>query len=133
LCAGQDVWGSHSCALDAQLLLGIALQFTFTKAEPARGLRSWIALDTSSLPVPVSPKTKTVVVVGATSSTCCSTSTNARLVPTIPGNTLEVATVALMRSRWIGRFITISPCSECGLHEATDSRIILSKFAGRVG
>src|SRR6187402_2793045 len=83
-------------------VLGIALQFTFTNGEPTRWLRSWIAFETSSLPVPVSPRINTVVGVGATSSTCCNTLTNAWLVPTMPGSTLDVASLALMCSRWMG-------------------------------
>ena len=38
---------------------GNAPQFTATRGPPARGLPSWIARATNSLPVPVSPRTST--------------------------------------------------------------------------
>ncbi len=47
---------------------GSAAQFTFTSGRSRRGLRSWIARATSSLPVPVSPSTSTVLSVAATSA-----------------------------------------------------------------
>ena len=47
----------------------IAAQFTLTSSRSRRGLASWIARATSSLPVPVSPVMRTVVFVPATIAT----------------------------------------------------------------
>ena len=46
-----------------------AVQFTGTKAAPARGECVWMARATSSLPVPDSPCTSTVAVEAATRAT----------------------------------------------------------------
>jgi hypothetical protein len=61
----------------------IAEQFTLTRGRSRRGLRSWMARATSSLPVPVSPRISTVDGVGATVSTRESTFASAGLLPTI--------------------------------------------------
>ena len=44
---------------DSMMLSGTAPQLMATKGEPPRGLRSWMARATRSLPVPVSPNSKT--------------------------------------------------------------------------
>jgi len=46
-----------------------AAQFTFTISCSRRGLSSWMARAIRSLPVPVSPRIRTVLSVGATCST----------------------------------------------------------------
>jgi hypothetical protein len=58
-------WPNSSLSMSDR---GIAAQLTATKRFAARGERSWIARATSSLPVPVSPRTSTVASVGATRS-----------------------------------------------------------------
>ncbi len=60
----------------------MALQFSATNFSPARGLIWWMARATSSLPVPVSPRIRMVLVVGATVSTILNTSCIAALRPT---------------------------------------------------
>src|SRR5207245_1727054 len=49
---------------------GMAAQLILTKVRSRRGLRLWMARAKSSLPVPVSPRSSTVVPAGAASSTC---------------------------------------------------------------
>ena len=51
------------------MLSGSAAQLTATNGLPARGLLSWMARATSSLPVPLSPTMSIVAVVGATWAT----------------------------------------------------------------
>src|SRR5882762_9283773 len=65
---------------------GIAAQFTRMKARFERLDRLCIARAISSLPVPVSPKTKTVESVGATFETWISTWRNGSEEPTISSN-----------------------------------------------
>src|SRR6267378_178642 len=62
---------------------GIAAQFTRTNGFSRRGLASWIALATSSLPVPDSPVMSTRASVGATRAIICRTVSIALLLPTI--------------------------------------------------
>ncbi len=57
------VWPKSS---DSKRLSGTAPQSKITKGPRARGERSWRARATSSLPVPVSPRTSTVASEGAT-------------------------------------------------------------------
>src|SRR5262249_53871187 len=64
----------------------MAAQFSLTKGRPQRVLIVWIARAISSLPVPVSPKTRTVESVGATRSTSASTDSRAGLLPIICSN-----------------------------------------------
>ena len=61
----------------------MALQFSFTSGRFLRLLQSWMARAMSSLPVPVSPKIRTVESRGATRSAFSSTSRNAALLPII--------------------------------------------------
>jgi len=61
----------------------MAAQFTLTSGRCRRGLRSWIARAISSLPVPVSPRIRTVELVCATLSTSENTLESAGLSPTI--------------------------------------------------
>src|SRR5438445_8695744 len=63
--------------------VGIAAQFSFTKAFERRGLRLWIARAISSFPVPVSPEIRTVESVGATVSASLSTRRSTALLPTM--------------------------------------------------
>ena len=65
---------------------GRAAQLTLTRGPCRRGLRSWIAWARSSLPVPVSPRSSTALVVGATWATFARTSRMAGLWPTIASN-----------------------------------------------
>ena len=51
------------------------------KVRVLRRLVSWTARATSSLPVPVSPSSRTVASVGATVRTWCRTPASARLLP----------------------------------------------------
>ena len=51
------------------------------KGRFLRGLSRWMARATSSLPVPVSPRIKTLASVGATTSTCRRTRRRAALLP----------------------------------------------------
>ena len=44
---------------------GIAEQLTPINGQPARGLSAWIARAASSLPVPVSPRIRTVTSIAA--------------------------------------------------------------------
>ena len=60
-----------------------AAQFTATKGPRARGLAWWMALATSSLPVPLSPLSITVESVRATFEMKVSTRPMASLVPTM--------------------------------------------------
>jgi len=48
------------------MLSGRAAQLTATKARSRRGLPSWMARANSSLPVPLSPSSRTVALDGAT-------------------------------------------------------------------
>src|SRR5258708_7771892 len=62
---------------------GIAAQSTTTSGPLARGDASWIALATSSLPVPVSPWTSTDDSVGATRASTAKRRRIGTLAPTI--------------------------------------------------
>jgi hypothetical protein len=62
---------------------GIAAQFSAKKGRADRFDRAWIARATSSLPVPDSPRMRTVEFVGAIFSTSRKTSRIAALSPTI--------------------------------------------------
>ena len=62
---------------------GMAAQFTFTKVWSRRALMLWMARAMSSLPVPVSPRIRTVESVGATMATCFRTFFSAALEPMI--------------------------------------------------
>src|SRR5262245_7360392 len=64
----------------------MAAQLIVTNLCSRRRLRWWMARANSSLPVPVSPRTRTVASVGATISTCWSASRSGGLSPTIPSN-----------------------------------------------
>ena len=72
---------------------GIAAQLIFTNVRSRRGLRLWMARAKSSLPVPVSPRSSTVVPAGAASSTCPSARFNAALSPIISSklNSLRIS------------------------------------------
>jgi hypothetical protein len=69
---------------DSSSVSGMAAQFTLISGMSRCALRSWMARATSSLPVPVSPVMSTVLLVSATSSPRRTTSSMARLRPTIP-------------------------------------------------
>src|SRR5580698_958456 len=62
----------------------MAAQLNLTKVRCLRWLRMWTARETSSLPVPVSPSSKTVESVGATVHTCSFTRRIASLEPIRP-------------------------------------------------
>ena len=62
----------------------MAAQFTLISGMSRCALRAWMARATSSLPVPVSPVIRTVLLVSATSSALRITSSIARLRPTMP-------------------------------------------------
>ncbi len=62
---------------------GMAPQLTTTKGPLLRGLRAWISLAISSLPVPVSPVINTLMSVVATFSTLWNTSTTPGQLPTM--------------------------------------------------
>ena len=59
------IWPNSS---DSSSVSGIAAQFTLMSGMSRCALRSWMARATSSLPVPVSPVMRTVLLVSATSS-----------------------------------------------------------------
>ena len=63
---------------------GIALQLSATNRCARRGLLWWIARATTSLPVPVSPVIRIVLLVGATVSSSWNSARIARLLPTMP-------------------------------------------------
>ena len=69
---------------DSSRVSGSAAQFTVMKGLPRRGERSCSAFATSSLPVPLSPWTSTVLETGAICSILTSTSWIAALSPMIP-------------------------------------------------
>ena len=69
---------------DSSSVSGSAAQLTVMKGLPRRGERSCSALATSSLPVPLSPWTSTVLETGAICSILTSTSWIAALSPMIP-------------------------------------------------
>ena len=60
-----------------------AAQLTRTNGLASRGAVEWMACATSSLPVPVSPRSSTVDCVGATCSTLASTSRSGARSPTM--------------------------------------------------
>ena len=64
----------------------MALQFSATKRCALRGLLWWIALATTSLPVPVSPVTRIVLAERATVSSIWNSDCIARLRPRMPPN-----------------------------------------------
>jgi len=70
-------------ALGIFIVVSIAAQFRLIKGKFRRGLIRWIARAINSLPVPVSPRIRTVASVGATTSTCPITRFMAALLPTI--------------------------------------------------
>ena len=74
-----------------------------SSAVCARGLSSWIACANTSLPVPVSPSSRTVAGVGATCSTCARAWRIARLPDTIRREPLEPAHARLPALRTGGR------------------------------
>ena len=63
-----------------------AAQFTLTKLRDVRSELWWIAPAISSLPVPVSPRISTVVLLFATFLTMSSTLCSAALEPTMRSN-----------------------------------------------
>ena len=71
---------------DSSRVSGTALQLRATKRWPRRGLLWWIALAASSLPVPVSPVTRTVLGLAATVSSRSNSSRIRGLRPTSPSN-----------------------------------------------
>ena len=73
-------WPNSSLSIS---VAGMAAQLTRTNARPLRGLRWCSARASSSLPVPVSPSSRTAASVGATCDTRASTWRMARLWPTI--------------------------------------------------
>ena len=62
----------------------MAAQFTGTNGAPERGERSWSSRAASSLPVPLSPRSRTVADAGATCRRVSSAARNAGALPTIP-------------------------------------------------
>ena len=58
---------------DSARASGMAAMFMATKGPPARGLEVWISRATTSLPVPVSPRMRTLASVSATWSMRSST------------------------------------------------------------
>ena len=62
----------------------MAAQFTLMSGMWRWALRLWMARASSSLPVPVSPMMKTVLLVSATRSAWRISSCTTRLRPTIP-------------------------------------------------
>ena len=69
---------------DSSSASGMAAQFTLMSGMSCWALRAWMARAASSLPVPVSPVTSTVLFDRATSSILRSSSSTARLLPTMP-------------------------------------------------
>jgi hypothetical protein len=69
---------------DSSRASGIAAQLTLISGRSACALRAWIARAASSLPVPVSPVTSTVLLACATFSSLWITSCIARLRPMMP-------------------------------------------------
>src|SRR5215469_14505245 len=69
---------------------GMAAQLIFTKVRSRRGLRLWMARAKSSLPVPVSPSSSTVVAAGAASSTWPRARLSAALSPTISSKLISL-------------------------------------------
>ena len=76
---------------------GIAAQLTATKGPLLRALRLWRALATSSLPVPLSPVTSTVVSVSATRATSSHVAVIAGLLPRISSKRIVSPTACLRR------------------------------------
>ena len=79
----------------------MAPQLTATNSPAARGLRSWMARATSSLPTPLSPETSTVVRDGATRSMSEKSSRIGALFPIIPP--LRVRSASFFRSETFSR------------------------------
>ena len=69
---------------DSSSVSGIAAQLTLMSGMLRCALRAWMARATSSLPVPVSPVSSTVLFDSATSSARAITSRIARLRPMMP-------------------------------------------------
>src|SRR5262249_34984430 len=69
---------------DAIRVWGIAAQLTLTNGPLARRDQMWMERASNSLPVPVSPVTRTVESVGATFRARACTACNAADAPTIP-------------------------------------------------
>jgi len=69
---------------DSSSVSGMAAQFTLMRGMFRWALRSWMARASSSLPVPVSPMMRTVLLVSATRSAFAITSWITRLRPTMP-------------------------------------------------
>ena len=72
-------WPNSSLSMSPS---GMAPRFTGTNGALKRGLNSWTIRASPSLPVPVSPRMRTVVVEGATSRTRSTTSFIAALSAT---------------------------------------------------
>ena len=82
---------------DSRTPCASAAQFTFTNGLDSRALLMWMARATISLPVPVSPRKRTVAVVCATCSTRASTSRRAGESPTMaPKSNAPCASLASM-------------------------------------
>ena len=85
--------------------VGMAAQLSLTKVRSRRGLRSCRARATSSLPVPVSPRMRTVESVGATVSTCLRTRRSAALSPTISPKLCSVRTSSSRYDLLLGELV----------------------------
>ena len=92
---------------DSMRLSGIAEQLTATKGPARRGLASWMARATSSLPVPLSPSMRTLAAVGATFSMSASTSAIRLLVPTMRDSPLSPLSCA-RRTRFSLKSVSFS-------------------------
>ena len=68
---GDLTEASGHLTIDAFGFFQLDGQFTFTSGLPERPLRRWTSRATSSLPVPLSPRTRTAESVGATRSVTC--------------------------------------------------------------
>src|SRR5438128_1906251 len=99
---GRNVLGPLSGRPD-----GIAAQLSFTNVRSRRWLRSWMARASSSLPVPVSPRSRTVESVGATISTCWSVRFSAGLSPTMCSNDCSLR-ISLSRYRRSSASLSLS-------------------------
>src|SRR5213594_2541646 len=89
--------------------VGIAAQFSFTKAFERRGLRLWIARAISSFPVPVSPQISTVESVDATVSASFNTRRSTALLPTISSKLLSVRISSRQIHALLGELVLQAP------------------------
>ena len=87
---------------------GMAPQLMATKGWSLRSLRAWMLRATTSLPVPLSPVTSTVVLVGASFSTSCRTSRMGGESPRISSGPPRRAPTWWRSSRFSA---TSAPCS----------------------